>query len=355
MTTLSSRIYQHGKLVAVDLDREALAEAIASHERLVWIDFIDPKREDLAWVAKALHLHPIAITDALEHHTRPKLDRYEHHLFLVGYVFSQDGAVQTGVEQVETGQGTIGQTSTSMVSDSATTPPALDAHEIALFVTPNVIVSVRRDQSDIVSPIELLLDKHDTVAKSGGLAVLWAILDVMVDSQFSAVQALDDVLDELEDRVFDQCGAYLSELQRDIFTVRKNLVTLRRLTLPMREIINSILRGDTVPVSKVMQPYFTDVYDHTLRVDEWVDSQRDLVTSLLDANLTIQGNRMNLIMKKVTSWAAIIAVPTAITGFFGQNVAFFGFGKPSGLILSCALMVATTGVLYWQFKRRDWL
>jgi magnesium transporter len=104
-----------------------------------------------------------------------------------------------------------------------------------------------------------------------------------------------------------------------------------------------------------MSHYFQDVYDHVLRATEWTESLRDLVTTILETNLSIQGNRMNLVMKKVTSWAAIIAVPTAITGFFGQNVLFPGFGTTWGVVASLALIGVASAMLYLTFKRRDWL
>jgi magnesium transporter len=104
-----------------------------------------------------------------------------------------------------------------------------------------------------------------------------------------------------------------------------------------------------------MHPYYQDVYDHVLRATEWTESLRDLVTTILETNLTIQGNRMNVITKKVTSWAAIIAVPTFVTGFYGMNVPYPGFGKPSGVIVAAVLMVGIAAVLYVIFRKRDWL
>jgi magnesium transporter len=108
-------------------------------------------------------------------------------------------------------------------------------------------------------------------------------------------------------------------------------------------------------VSERIAPYYQDVYDHVLRATEWTESLRDLVNTILETNITIQGNRMNLIMKKVTSWAAIIAVPTAITGFYGQNLPYPGFGKESGLLWSAGLIVGIGAVLYVAFKRWEWL
>jgi magnesium transporter len=115
------------------------------------------------------------------------------------------------------------------------------------------------------------------------------------------------------------------------------------------------MRRDTIVVDSGMTLYFQDIYDHVLRATEWTESLRDLVTTILETNISIQGNRMNLIMKKVTSWAAIIAVPTAITGFFGQNLLFPGNGTVWGVWISSALILLVGAGLYLSFKKRDWL
>jgi magnesium transporter len=144
-------------------------------------------------------------------------------------------------------------------------------------------------------------------------------------------------------------------VQRRSFEVRKSLVVLRRLVLPMREVVNTLLRRDLGLVDAAMGPYFQDVYDHVLRATEWTESLRDLVSTILETNLTIQGNRLNTITKKVTSWAAIIAVPTAVTGYYGMNVPYPGFARPSGAVASTVLIVILSGGLYLLFKRLDWL
>ena len=104
-----------------------------------------------------------------------------------------------------------------------------------------------------------------------------------------------------------------------------------------------------------MTPYYQDVYDHVLRATEWTESLRDLVTTILETRLTIQGNRLNEIMKKLTSWAAIIAVPTAVTGFYGQNVPYPGFGQTWGFVSSVVLIAVIAGSLYAMFKRKNWV
>jgi magnesium transporter len=123
----------------------------------------------------------------------------------------------------------------------------------------------------------------------------------------------------------------------------------------MREVVNTLMRRDLHIVSDDLMPYYQDVYDHVLRAAEWTDSLRDLVTTILETNLTIQGNRMNIITKKVTGWAAIIAVPTFITGFYGMNVPYPGFSEHVGWTSALGIMVISGLLLYWIFRRRDWL
>jgi magnesium transporter len=144
-------------------------------------------------------------------------------------------------------------------------------------------------------------------------------------------------------------------IQRRSYDLRKALVLLRRVAVPMREVLNPIVKRAVPVIGPSLYAYFQDIYDHVMRVADWTDSLRDLVTTLLETNLTIQGNQMNLIMKKVTSWAAIIAVPTAITGFYGQNVPYPGFANEWGFWTSTIAIVVISGALYLGFKKRDWL
>jgi magnesium transporter len=168
------------------------------------------------------------------------------------------------------------------------------------------------------------------------------------------VHSLDEHIESLEDLLFDG-GLHDTEVQRRAFRLRKSLVLLRRVVLPMREVVNSLLRRDLDVVDEAMAPYYQDLYDHVLRVTEWTESLRDLVTTVMETNLTIQGNRLNMIMKRVTSWAAIIAVPTAVTGFYGQNVPYPGFNHWSGFVTSTVVMIGLSVGLWAAFRRQDWL
>ncbi|MBO0894292.1 MAG: magnesium transporter CorA family protein, partial [Acidimicrobiales bacterium] len=183
----------------------------------------------------------------------------------------------------------------------------------------------------------------------------YGLLDHLVDGHFRAVELLDDAIEETEDSLFDSRREAIDLVQRRSFQLRKSLVELRRITLPTREVLNTLLRHDLDYVREPMALYFRDIYDHVIRAAEWTESLRDLVTTIVETNLSVQGNRMNLIMKKVTSWAAIIAVPTAITGWYGQNVPYPGFGKTSGVIATAALIVVLAVGLFVLFRRKDWL
>jgi magnesium transporter len=230
----------------------------------------------------------------------------------------------------------------------------LETSEIGMFITRNALVTVRKDEGVDIDAIVGRWDESKELAKYGVSFLLWGVLDFIVDGHFEAVQSLDTEIEALEDLLFDDRPRE-AEVQRRSFELRKSLVLLRRLVTPMREVVNSLMRRDLHVLDRDMAPYYQDVYDHVLRATDWTESLRDLVTTILETNIAIQGNRMNLVMKKVTSWAAIIAVPTAITGFYGQNVPYPGFAAHWGFWFSTTLIVLMSGSLYWAFRRNDWI
>ena len=179
---------------------------------------------------------------------------------------------------------------------------------------PQALITVRKDDGLDIGKVVDRWDASPDLARHGVGYLLYGLLDYIVDGHFEAVQSLDDAVEELEDDLFADTPPANAGAAAP-FELRKSLVLLRRVVLPMREVVNTLMRRDLHIVSDDLMPYYQDVYDHVLRATEWTDSLRDLVTTILETNLTIQGNRMNIITKKVTGWAAIIAVPTFITGF----------------------------------------
>jgi magnesium transporter len=192
--------------------------------------------------------------------------------------------------------------------------------------------------------------------KLGSGALLHGLLDTVVDGHFEAVQLMDDAIESLEDGLFDD-QSVTREIQQRTYRVRKELVELRRVILPMREVVNAVQRHhtDDKGQSSELDGWYADLYDHVLRASEWTESLRDMITTVFETNLSLQDARLNTVMKKLTGWAAIIAVPTAVTGWFGQNVAYPGFGKTSGLVASTIVIIVLATALYVSFRRRNWL
>ena len=320
-----TRCYRGGVLTDEDFPVSQVAEHLADESAVVWVDLCAPDLKDLQAVADELGLHRLAVEDAAQGRQRPKFDRYSGHDFLSAYSVQLD---------VDTGQLVTG--------------------EIAAFIMPGALVTVRRDEAFSIDALLTRWDDEVELTKFGVGALLHGLLDFVVDGHFDAVESLDDQIEQLEDLLFDD-RPHDQAVQRRSFELRKSLVQLRRVVLPMREVINTLMRRDIGLVPEDLMPYYQDVYDHVLRATEWTESLRDLVNTILETNLTIQGNRLNIITKKVTSWAAIIAVPTAITGFYGQNLPYPGFAHESGFVTSSGLMIALSGGLYLAFKRKDWL
>jgi magnesium transporter len=320
-----TRAYRGGELVAEDFPVASVSDQLAHGDTVVWVDLCAPDTVDLKTVAEELGLHELAVEDAIERSQRPKLDHYKTHDFLSMYAVWLD-------------------------KDSG----ELETSELAAFLTPTALVTVRKDDRFAVQGVVDRWDAATDLARHQVGFLVYGLVDFVVDGYFETVQDLDGEIEKLEDLLFDEQSKDI-EVQRRSFELRKSLVQLRKLVLPMREVVNTLMRRDVRSIAHEMMPYFQDVYDHVLRATEWTESLRDLVTTILETNLTIQGNRLNVISKQVTSWAAIIAVPTAITGFYGQNVPYPGFGAFHGFIVSTALIVVLSVGLYIVFRRKGWL
>jgi magnesium transporter len=320
-----TRLYRNGRLEREGFPVAQISDHLADGG-IIWLDLHRPDDEDLSVLGEEFGLHPMAIEDAALGHERPKLDRYQSHLALTAY-----GA------RLDTGSG------------------MLATSEIAAFVTSQALITVRKDDGLDIGEVVDRWDSSPDLARFGAGFLLHGLLDYIVDGHFEAVQSLDDAVEDLEDTLFAPVTPGTLTVQRRSFELRKSLVLLRRVVTPMREVVNTVMRRDLHVVHDEIMPYYQDVYDHVLRATEWTESLRDLVTTILETNLTIQGNRMNIITKKVTSWAAIIAVPTFITGFYGMNVPYPGFSDHAGLYAAGSFMIVSMIVLYIVFRKRDWL
>jgi magnesium transporter len=321
-----TRLYRNGTMVLEDFPADDISEHLADPSSVVWLDLLRPGPEEFAMVGREFGIHELALEDAADQGQRPKLDRYRTHEFLSAYAVT-------------------------IAPDSA----ALSASEISVFLTVQAVITVRKDDGFPIEDVVARWDQSPDLAGHGVGFLLHGLLDHVVDGHFAAVQHLDDSVEELEDLLFEEGRRQIRTVHRRLYALRKSLVRLRRVVLPMREVVNALMRPGLHVVTEPLMPYYQDVYDHVLRATEQTESVRDMLESAMETNLSVQSNHMNLIMKKVTSWAAIIAVPTAVTGFYGQNLPYPGFAHQSGFIASTAALVILSVLLYVTFKRKDWL
>jgi magnesium transporter len=322
-----TRVYRNGKLDKENFPVDEISDHLQDESAVVWLDVAKPSAKDFEKIAEEFGLHALAVEDATADHERPKLGHYAGHEFLNAYSVAFDA---------DAGEVT--------------------AHEVSAFITERALITVRNDDGFDIDEVVKRWDDESDLARFGVAFLLYGLLDAIVDTHFDTVQAIDGVLEDLEETLFEETATSIREVQRRTFRIRRGVSHLRKLVLPMRDIVNGLMRpGDDKSLDEEMLPYFQDVYDHVLRAGEWTESLRDFVATILETNLSVQANRQNTVMKKVTSWAAIIAVPTAITGFYGQNVPYPGSDKVTGFITSSVLIVAVSVTLYAVFKRRDWL
>ncbi len=325
MGEIHTRVYSRGVLEAEDFPVADVSEYLDRPETIVWVDFAAPSVEQLRQLADELGLHELAVEDALGPHQRPKLDHYATHLFLSCHTVRLDS---------DKGQ--------------------LETSEIDAFINTRWLVTVRENDGLSLGEVFSRLDRSPDLAAHGVSFLVYSLLDVIVDGYFETVYVFDEYYDDISEGIFSEHPLDPSK-QRQWFEMRQSLIQFRRLAAPLREAVSGLMRRDSPIVPQQLFPYFQDVYDHILRVDESADDLRDLVATIVETNIGLRDYRQNQIVKKVTSWAAIIAVPTLITGFYGMNVPYPGSGRTSGVIVSAALIVIISGSLYFLFRRNDWL
>jgi magnesium transporter len=331
-------LWRKGEVTARDFPIEEVSDHLDEEGALVWVDVCAPNQRDLDRLAEELSLDPHAVEDAIEQASRPKATAHEHHTFVSVYATRLDRPPETGVPQDE-------------ILDSR-----LRLTKVSAFVLRRGIITVRDNDDFDMSEVTKRWQENSDLLALGGSALLHGLLDVIVDGHFDTVQQLDDAIESLEDGLFAEQTPTRTVQQRT-FRIRKELVELRRVITPMREVVGAVMRhrSEWHKDGNDLDGWFADLYDHAVRAAEWTESLRDMITSIFETSLSLQDARLNTVMKKLTAWAAIIAVPTAVTGWFGQNVPYPGFQQPIGVWLSTGVILATAVGLYVTFKRKDWL
>jgi len=325
MSQALTRVYREGVLEAESFPVTDVSDYLDQPDTIVWVDLTGPTPAEIHELAEELGLHELAVEDALKPHQRPKVDRYATHLFLTSY------HVRVNLEEGR-----------------------LEEIKIDAFFNSRWLITVRGTEGFSMDAVLARWDRSPALMRHGVGFLLYGLLDVIVDGYFVTVSAFDDYYEDVSEGIFAEHPLEPYQ-QRHWFDMRRAMVRFHRLVVPMREAVSSLMRREQEVFPEELYPYYQDVYDHILRISESSDSLRDLVAAIVETNLSLRDYRQNLIVKKVSSWAAIVAVPALITGYYGMNVPYPGALEVSGVIVSSLLIVGASLALYVIFKRRDWL
>ncbi|HJS73159.1 MAG TPA: magnesium/cobalt transporter CorA [Vicinamibacteria bacterium] len=317
-------VYREGQRVPGDFTPEAAFKASRCDDSFVWIGLHEPTEAEFEVVRVEFGLHELAIEDAVKAHQRPKLERYGHSLLLVlktaRYV-DRDEVVQLG--------------------------------EILLFLGEGFIVAVRHGEASGLKEVRRSLELRPDFLANGPSAVLYGIVDRVVDDYIPVVAGLEDDIEQVEAEVFSSDRA--NPVER-IYYLKREVLEFRRATAPLLVPLNQLAVQPIAVVRPEVREYFRDVYDHLLRVNEQVESFRDLLTSILEANLTQMNIRQNEDMRRISAWVAIAVVPTMIAGIYGMNFEYMPeLRSPVGYPLVLVGMFAICSGMYVFFRKRDWL
>lgn len=340
---VTTRLWRDGKVVEEEFPLSQVSEHLQVEGSLIWVDLCGPDHAELGQLADELGLDPHAVEDAVTAHERPKATRHASHTFITMYATR---LALGGPDEARDHEGDASQARASR----------LELQRISAFVMPRGVITVRPDSRfDMGGVLQRWEDDRDLLAYGVGTLV-HGLIDTVVDGHFETIQQLDDAIEGLEDLLFEERDR-TRQVQLHTYRLRKELVEMRRVVLPMREVVNGVLRHrlDQAGHGPELDGYYDDLYDHVLRAAEWTESLRDMITTVFETNLSLQDARLNTVMKKLTGWAAIIAVPTAVTGWFGQNIPFPGFGQRSGLVTSGLIILGMGIALYAVFRRRGWI
>jgi magnesium transporter len=315
--------YAGGRRIA-DVELNKVHEMLKDVNQFVWIGLHEPSEKILQRVQEEFDLHDLAIEDAHMAHQRPKIELYGDSVFIV------------------------------MRTSHMNEKRHIEFGETHFFVGKNFIVAVRHGSSISYTEVRARCESMPELLSKGQGFVLYAIMDFIVDRYFPVVQDLEQELVIIEEKIFNAKPS--RQTTEQIYQLKRELLEVKRAVSPLIDVCNRLMRFDIKCISPDTQPYFRDIYDHVVRINEMVENTRELLNTALEANFSLISISQNDTSKKFAGWAAIIAVPTMVAGFWGMNFKFmpetewqYGFHAVIALtIISCIL-------LYYLFRRSGWL
>ena len=316
--------YSKGKRIAnIPIDR--VSDVLQESDKFVWIGLHEPTEELLKEAQQEFQLHDLAIEDAHRAHQRPKLETYGDTLFVVLRTAQMNEAKHK-----------------------------IDFGETHFFVGENFLLSVRHGSTLAYSEVRKRCESTPHLLSKGSGFALYAVMDSIVDQYFPVIEVLEEELVQLEEKIFAEQSR--RETTFDIYHLKRQLMEVKRAVSPLIEICNRLMRFDLKVIPEDTRPYFRDIYDHVIRINEMVDTARELLSTALDANFSLISISQNEVSKRFAGWAAIIGVPTMIAGIYGMNFSdmpelHWAWGYPVVLTLTIGSCI----FLYILFKRSGWL
>jgi len=307
-----------------DLDPSDISEFIKRKDHLVWLDIQAPRDEDIALLRKEFEFHPLAIEDATRHRERPKVDSYDGYYFLIFYAITYNEDKNR-----------------------------LQAELMSLFVGANFLVSVHQGPIEAIdNTIKRWQQNEEQFGRDVGV-LLYELLDAIVDDYFPVIDQLAERVEDIEEQIFER---FRNDALQDVFGLKRDLLNVRRIVAPERDVLNILIRREVPIFERNTILYLQDVYDHIVRITDSIDTYRDLLSSALDAFLSVQSNRLNQILKVLTIASIVLMTDALIAGIYGMNFEYMPIlHSPYGFAISIALMVALSLGLIAFFRWRKWL
>ncbi|HZS02582.1 MAG TPA: magnesium/cobalt transporter CorA [Chloroflexota bacterium] len=304
-------------------DVEQISDLLGDRANLLWLDISDPGPADLELLRREFGFHELALEDVARAHQRPKCDTYRGYYFIVVYA-----ATRSADRFLPT--------------------------ELQIFWGESYVVTIHRGALPLIDEARTRWAAHEGDRPEGMGFLVYTLLDALVDGYFPLMDWVAEQVDDLEESIFVRAD---NTVLSDLFQLRKELLRMRRLLAPTRDVLNEIVRRDLPLFPEAMHPYFADVYDHSLRVLDSLDVYRDLLASALDLHLSAVSNRLNQLVKRMTALTLIVMAPTLVAGIYGMNFKdpWPSYDEPWGFAYSMALMaVLIVGGLILA-RRADWL
>ncbi|MDQ1639258.1 MAG: magnesium transporter [Pyrinomonadaceae bacterium] len=301
-----------------------ISELRLEEGNIVWADVSDPTSSDFEELAEEFGFHPLSIEDCRNEHQRPKIEEFPGYYFIVLYETQLAGPTDR-----------------------------LELRELNIFLGKNYLVTVHSRPIRAIDTASRLWHEWMDRSEQGAGLLAYLLIDAIVDDYLPLLDLISERMDELEDSIF---GEWRAEVIEDIFSIKKKLLYLRRSITPLRDVFNTMLRREQPIFPRETHVYFQDVFDHLIRVADTIDSLRDMLSSTMDAYLSVSGNRMNKVMKRLTSISTILMSVTLIAGIYGMNFTYMPeLRMRYGYVYALLSMVAVGGALYIYLKKVKWI